>query len=157
MEDTEEQDSRQPAYGRDWTRGSILKNLIWLAWPMSVNGIFTMLGPTIDMVWVGKLGTAAIAGVGVASTAVMVVNSARMGLTTGTRAMVARFIGAGDMVGANHVAQQAVVVSAVFSTAMAVIGIFFAEPIMRVLGVEPDVVAAGAAYLRIMFTGNGSI
>ncbi|MEE8353328.1 MAG: MATE family efflux transporter, partial [Dehalococcoidales bacterium] len=154
MEDTEEQDSRQPAYGRDWTRGSILKNLIWLAWPMSVNGIFTMLGPTIDMVWVGKLGTAAIAGVGVASTAVMVVNSARMGLTTGTRAMVARFIGAGDMVGANHVAQQAVVVSAVFSTAMAVIGIFFAEPIMRVLGVEPDVVAAGAAYLRIMFIGS---
>lgn len=154
MEETEKQSGRRPARGRDWTQGSILKNLLWLAWPMSVNGIFTMLGPTIDMVWIGKLGTAAIAGVGVASTAVMVVNSARMGLTTGTRAMIARFIGGGDMVAANHVAQQAIIVSAVFSTAMAVVGIFFAEPIMRALGVEADVVAAGAAYMRIMFVGS---
>jgi Na+-driven multidrug efflux pump len=145
---------RRGGFGRDWTKGSILRNLLSLGWPMSVGGIMTMLGPTIDMFWVGKLGTSAIAGVGVASTAVMVVNSARMGLTTGTRAMVARFVGAGNLEGANHVAQQAVVVSALFSTAMALVGVLLAEPIMLVLGVAPDVVAEGAAYMRIMFVGS---
>jgi putative MATE family efflux protein len=121
---------------------------------MIITNTLTMLGPTIDMIWVGKLGSASIAGVGVAGMAVMVVNSARMGLTTGTRAMIARFIGADDARGANHVAQQTIVVSAAFSIFMAIIGISLAEPIMRIMGVEADVVAEGAAYMRIMFVGS---
>ena len=153
-EETPEYGGRRNRFGRDWTKGNILKNLLLLGWPMSINAIMTMMGPTIDMIWVGRLGEASIAGVGVAGTAVMVVNSARMGLTTGTRAMIARFIGAGDDEGANKVGQQAVVVSAAFSILMAIIGILLAEPIMRVFGLEEKVVSEGAAYMRIMFVGS---
>lgn len=112
-----------------------------------------MLGPTIDLIWVGRLGTAAIAGVGVSGMVVMLVNSMMMGLFMGLRAMVARFIGAGDARGANHVAQQALVVSVAYSVTMAIIGIFFAEQILTLFGLEADVVAEGAAYLRINFIG----
>ena len=154
VEETEEYGGRRGAFARDWTKGSIFKNLLSLGWPMSVNAILTMLGPTIDMLWVGRLGDASLAGVGVAGTAVMLVNSARMGLTTGTRAMIARFVGAGNTEGANNVAQQAFVVSTAFSIFMAVIGIILAEPIMRVFGLEEDVVVEGAAYMRIMFVGS---
>ena len=121
---------------------------------MMISNSLTMLGPTIDMIWVGKLGPAAIAGVGVAGMAVMVVNSARMGLNMGMRAMVARFVGAGDTEAANHVAQQAFVISAIFAIVMAAIGIFFAEPILILLGLEADVIAQGAAYMRILFVGS---
>src|SRR3990172_10362067 len=95
---------------RDWTKGSIIGNLLSLSWPMMAGMSFEMLGPTIDMIWVGTLGGAAIAGVGVSGSIVMLVNSMMMGLYMGLRAMVARFIGAGDPGQANHVAQQAVVV-----------------------------------------------
>ncbi len=47
------------------------------------------------MIGVGKLGATSIAGVGVSGMVVMLVNSAMMGLSTGLRAMVARFVGAG--------------------------------------------------------------
>ena len=120
---------------------------------MTVGSTLNTLGPTIDMIWVGKLGSAAIAGVGVSGMIVMLMNSARMGLQTGTRALVARFVGAGDAEGANHVAQQAFVISAAFSVAMAVIGILLAETILRAFGVEPEVVREGSAYMRIMFVG----
>jgi Na+-driven multidrug efflux pump len=43
---------------RDWTQGSIFKNLLVLSWPMTVTQTLMSLGPTIDMVWVGKLGGA---------------------------------------------------------------------------------------------------
>jgi Na+-driven multidrug efflux pump len=152
--DTEEYDGRRRAFGKDWTKGSILKNLLSLGWPMSVSAVLMMMGPTIDLIWVGRLGEASLAGVGVAGTAVMVVNSARMGLTTGTRAMIARFVGAGDTEGANHVAQQAFVISTIFSISLAIIGIALAEPIMRAFGLEEDVVTEGAAYMRIMFLGS---
>jgi len=145
---------RRSRFDRDWTKGSIIKNLVSLGWPITVGSMLNTLGPTIDMIWVGKLGSAAVAGVGVAGMAVMMVNSARMGLNTGTRALIARFIGADDPKGANHVAQQAFVISGAFSITMAIFGIFFAEPILRLFGVEADVVKEGADYMRIMFVGS---
>ena len=121
---------------------------------MVITNSLNMLGPTIDMVWVGRLGAASIAGVGVSGMAVMVANSMRMGLDTGNRAMIARFIGAGDAKGANLVAQQALVISGAFCTLLAVIGIFLAETILILMGLEADVVSEGAAYMRIMFVGS---
>jgi len=37
---------------------------------------------------------------------------------------------------------------------MAAIGIFLAEPILTLFGVEADVVAEGAAYMRIQLAGS---
>ncbi len=116
-----------------------------------------MMGPTIDMIWVGRLGSASIAGVGISTMVVMMVGSLMMGLFTGLRAMVARFIGAGDASGANNVMQQAFVIGAVFSIFTATIGLFLAEQILLVFGVEPDVVTEGAAYLRILLVGMVSM
>ena len=140
-------------YGRDWTKGPILKNLFALSWPMIVANSVNMLGPTVDMIWVGKLGPTAIAGVGVAGIAIMLVQSGLMGLFQGLRAMVARYVGAGDEREANRVAQQAVVVGAASSIFLAAVGIFFSEPILHLVGVAPDVAAEGAAYMRIQFIG----
>ncbi len=139
---------------RDLTKGSITKNLWTLTWPSTITNTIAMLGPTIDMIWIGSLGSAALAGVGVSGIAVMVINSARMGLNTGTQALIARSVGAGDKQGANHVAQQTFVISTVFSLIMAAIGFFLAESILVLIGVEPDVVKEGAVYMRIMFIGS---
>ena len=147
----------QPRLDRDWTQGSIVGNLLRLSWPMVISSVLMMLGPTIDMIWVGRLGSSAIAGVGVAGIAVQMVMMAMMGLGMGMRAMVARFVGAGDETGANHVAQQAFVVSAGFSVLAAIIGMFFTEEIMGMFGLEADVVAEGASYLRIMFVGGAAL
>ena len=139
---------------RDLTKGSIIGSLWTLTWPTTISGTIMMLGPTIDMIWVGSLGSSAMAGVGVAGMAVMVINSAKMGLNTGARALLARAIGAGNDQGANHVAQQAFVITAAFSLLMAVIGIFLAKPILVLLGVAPDVVRDGTSYMRILFIGS---
>lgn len=120
---------------------------------MIAGNSLNMLGPTIDMIWVGKLGSASIAGVGVSGMVVMLANALMMGLFTGLRAMISRLIGAGDSNKANHVAQQALIISLTISVIMAGIGIWFAEPILTLLGVSPDVVSEGAPYMRINFIG----
>lgn len=142
------------AFGRDFTQGSLLGNLMSLAWPMIVGSSVNMLGPTIDMIWVGRLGSSSIAGVGASGMVVMLLNSMVMGLYTGLRAMVARYIGAGESKMANHIAQQSIIITFSFSALMAAIGIWFAEPIMILMGMSPDVVAQGAPYLRINFIGT---
>jgi putative MATE family efflux protein len=138
---------------RDWTQGSVLRNLWSLSWPMVISNSFMMLGPTIDMVWVGKLGSAAVAGVGVSGMAVQMVGGAMMGLAMGMRAIVSRYIGSGDTRGAIHAARQGFTISASFAVIMAIIGIFFAEKILLLFGLDPEVVSEGAAYMRILFVG----
>ena len=148
---------RGGAFGRDWTQGSIIGNLLRLSWPMVISNVLMMLGPTIDMIWVGRLGSSSIAGVGVAGIGVQLIMGAMMGLIMGMRAMIARFIGSGDVQGANHVAQQAFVISAGFAVLAAIIGFFFSEAIMGLFGLEAAVVSEGAAYLRIMFIGAAAM
>ena len=145
---------KRSVFDRNWTEGSVIRNLWSLSWPIMISQTLTVLGPTVDMIWVGKLGAAPIAGVGVSGMVVMAVNSIMMGLYTGLRAMIARFIGSRDTEGANNIGQQALVIGTVFSVIMAAIGIFLAEPLLSVFGVEPDVVAEGAAYLRIQLAGS---
>jgi putative MATE family efflux protein len=120
---------------------------------MMVSSSLTTLGPTIDMIWVGKLGSASMAAVGVSGMAVMVANSLTMGIFTGLRALVARYVGAGDIKGANHITQQAFILGAALSVFIAIIGVFFSEQILVLLGVEADVIELGAAYMRIQFIG----
>lgn len=139
---------------RDWTKGSIWRNLVSLAWPMIIGSSLNMLGTTVDLIWVGRLGVAAMAGVGVSAMLVFVVDSLKSGLVVGVRAIVARSIGAGDTKGANHASQQSFIIVGVYSVIMVVIGIFFAAPILVLMGLEPDVVKEGAAYLRILFVGR---
>ncbi|OGO31415.1 MAG: hypothetical protein A2Z29_04630 [Chloroflexi bacterium RBG_16_56_11] len=146
--------SEKDTIRRDWTKGNITSNLWSLAWPMTISTSIMMLGPFIDMIWIGKLGSAAMAGVGISSIVVMLINSLIMGLFTGLRAMVARFVGAGDNEQANHVSQQAFVIGITLSLVMAAIGQFLATSILNLWELEPEVIAAGAAYMRIELIGT---
>ena len=139
---------------RDWTKGSILGSLLGLSLPIMVSQSLNQLGPTIDMVWVGKLGADSIAGVGVSGMIVMLTNSLNMGLFQALRAMVSRSIGAGDEASANHAAQQSLLINIGYSVLMAVVGVFLSEHILRLFGVSPEVVKQGAAYIRIQYIGT---
>lgn len=138
---------------RDWTQGGILRNLLSLSWPMMLTEGFAAIVMTLDVVWVGRLGPTAIAGIGVASIAVMLAMAAKVGLMAGLKAIVARFVGADDTAGAIHAAQQALVISIVFGVTTAVVGTVFADELIGLFGVDAEVVAAGSGYMRVMSAG----
>ena len=97
MQEITPADERPGTYGRDWTKGSISKNLLHLSWPLVISQMLNISGPTIDMIWVGRLGTTSIAAVGAGGMIVMLTMSALMGLALGTRALIARYMGARDL------------------------------------------------------------
>ncbi len=149
-------DPKGPTH-RDLTQGSILKNLMILSWPIMITQLMMTLGPTIDTIWVGRLGGTAIAAVGVAGVAVMLVMGLMMGFTMGMLALMARAVGAKDLPLANRVAQQAVVFSAIFAIVIALIGQFFGEKILLLITQDPEIVELGTIYLRIEFIGGATM
>lgn len=153
MGDGENSSRKKAESARDWTQGSIIGNLLTLAWPVVISQGLTMLGPIIDMIWVGKLGADAIAAVGLSGMVIMVAGALMMGLFTGLRAMVARCVGAGDEKGAVDVVQQAFVLGAALSIIMAVIGIFLSRQMLMLFGAEAKVIEEAVPYNQIQFVG----
>ncbi len=137
----------------DWTKGNIFQNILMISWPIIVLGALWSVNQILEMIWLGKLGASSIAGVGVGGFIVALVVTMKSGLSMGEKAMVARFIGAGDDAMANHIASQALVISAIYGVIVALIGILFTKQIFNLFNLEADAIAEGVTYLRIVLTG----
>jgi putative MATE family efflux protein len=83
--------------------------------------------------------------------------TARMGLDVGMRAMVSRAIGMGDVALANRVVLQAGFLAALYGIVMALIGVFFTELLLGLLGISEGVIAEGAAYMKVTFVGQAVV
>jgi putative MATE family efflux protein len=138
---------------KDWTSGSVTKNLLQLSWPAILLTALYSVNLLLEMIWVGKLGPASIAGIGVGGIMVLLVLAIKNGLSIGERAMVARYVGAGDMPSANRITGQSYLISAVYSLLIALIGVFCGRQLFGLFGLEPDAVSEGVKYLQIVTAG----
>ena len=138
---------------RDLTSGSIPKGVLSLAVPMIGSSILHSIQSLVDMFFVGKLGPEALAAVGMSGAALMMLITVFMGINISTSAMISRAVGAGDNRRANHIAGQALLVTAVFSVVIAAAGYAGAPHILRALGAEGVVIELGTGYLHIVFLG----
>ncbi|MHB0876329.1 MAG: MATE family efflux transporter [Anaerolineae bacterium] len=121
-----------------------------LAWPVILENLFQTALGTVDMIMVGSLGAVAIAGVGTATQVVFVLLAAFAAITTGTTVLVARLMGARQDADASAVVKQSLLLGLAVSTVFALLGLLFSRQVISALGAEPDVVHAGAAYLRVV-------
>lgn len=143
---------RRPSFAmRDLTRGSVSGNLWFLAWPQMVEASLNVVDQLADLVWAGRLGSRAIAGLGVAQTYTQLVMMLRHGMDLAIRAMISRAVGAGDLRLANHAALQGLTLSFLISVVITVVGIVLTDPLLRITGVSDEVIALAATYMRMQF------
>ncbi len=138
----------------DLTRGSVVRNIIILAVPMVISHVLNTFLHLVDMFWVGRLGSSAIAAVAMSGAVMMLVMTVIIGLVTGVRALISRFRGAKDNDSADEVARQALLVGLVMGLFLAVTGVLFSEKLFELLRAEPEVIVMGSGYMRILFGGG---
>ena len=134
---------------RDWTQGSLVRNLWNLSWPAMVTQVLYVFGLVVDLVFIAKLGPAPTAGAGIGGMVVIIVVAGLSGLGTGVRAIIARRYGAGDAAGAAHAAEQSILVSIGYGVIIGAALFSLASPVMSLFGVAAAVAHEGAAYLQI--------
>jgi len=142
----------------DFTSVSLTRAIALLAIPMvlelSMESVFSL----VDIYWVGKLGDAHVAAVGLTESLMVFIYAVAIGLAMATTAMVARRIGEGDPKGASLAAAQAIFVGIGCSVVIAVAGGFAAGPLLGAIATEdPEVAAVGGGYAAILFATNGVI
>jgi putative MATE family efflux protein len=129
-------------------RSELLRTTWALAWPVILSFSIESLVGLCDTVMVGRLGPAAVAAVGVGTQILSGVNVTLFAVGTGSLAVVARHIGAGQVRAAEETVFQAILTAAVLSLAAVVPVLVWAPAIVGAFRVDPAVVAAGAPFVR---------
>ena len=106
-----------------------------------------------DTAVVGHLGTPHLGGLAVASQVLLGALSLFIFLAYGTTAAVGRLIGAGDHRQAAQQAVQGLWLAAAVGAVLAAAAFVFADPLLKVLGADGEVLAQGRIYLRISIFG----
>jgi putative MATE family efflux protein len=111
----------------------------------------------VDIIFVSKLGSNAVATVGLTESMLSPVYALAMGLSTAATAMIARRIGEKDPDAAATAAFQVIVAAIAGAVVLGVTGGTLAPRLLAVMGATPDVVAYGSTYAAIMLGGNITI
>lgn len=138
---------------QDLTSGSLHCNIWQLAIPMILEMGVINISQILDTLWVGQLGSAALAAVTISITIRWVINSLASGLGIGGMAVVARRIGERDRAAAEHAAWQTILLGLIMSLALGTVGILLARPLLTLLGANAEVLPLGLTYLRITMGG----
>ena len=142
---------------QDYTQGPVGRALVLLAIPMVLETALESVFALTDVFWVSRLGSEAITAVGLTESMVTLVYTIAIGLSIGVTAMVARRIGGGDPEGAARASVQAIALGLGLSAIIGACGVAFAPDLLRLLGAEPEVVAGGAGYARVLLGGSATI
>jgi putative MATE family efflux protein len=110
-----------------------------------------------DVFFVGKLGADAVATVGLTESMMTLVYTVGIGLSIGVTAMVARRTGEHDPEGAARVGAQAMILGAVVSLIIGVVGVLFGPQLLTLMGASSAVIETGGTFTRIMLGGNAVV
>lgn len=108
----------------------------------------------VDMIFVGRLGPAAVGAVAMSGVLLGIAMMLMMGVSAGSIAMVSRFFGAGNKEEAETVAMQSLFLAILVSVIIAVGGYLLAAPCLRILGAKEEVVILGKSYIQILSLGS---
>jgi putative MATE family efflux protein len=126
------------------------KQIFSLAWPVILNNILLTFVWIIGMIMVGKLGSTAVAAVGISGQMFNMVMAITLAVTTGTIALVARYIGSKEKERADAVLGQSLLLSLLLSAALTIPTFVMSESFFRLFKADPAVMQVGVPYLRVV-------
>jgi len=140
---------------QDFTAGALNRAIFLLAIPMVLEMVLESLFAVVDIFWVARLGSNAMAAVALTESMASLIFAIGMGLSLSTTAMVARRIGEKDPEAAAVAAVQAIFVGLGVSILIGVPCLVLAPRLLQLMGATPQIVATGTAYTRIYLGGCG--
>ena len=139
--------------GEDGARSAQSREIVRLAAPAFLALVAEPLFLLADSAIIGHLGTAQLAGLGVASATLITAANIFVFLAYGTTSIVARQLGAGSQRGALEAGIDGTWLAVGLGAVTSVVVALAAEPLCRVFGASDDALGYAATYLRISALG----
>ena len=145
---------RSRGYEIDMCNGPLFGKILIFAVPLLLSGMLQLFFNAADIIVVGQfVGHTALAAVGSTGSLINLLVNVFVGLSVGTNVLVARYYGARDAKHLHETVHTSVLTSVLSGTALIVIGLILAEPLLTLMGTPDDVLDQAALYMRIYFVG----
>src|SRR5437763_8055396 len=131
----------------DLTTGPLTRHLLKTTSFMLVTMIFQTLYFLIDLYWVGRLGTRAVAAVGIAGNFTFIVFALTQMLGVGTTTVVSHAVGRKNRDDAQLMFNQAQVLAIVTGIAFLILGMLARVPYTRAMSADAETATLAAQYL----------
>lgn len=135
------------------TKGPILSSLVKLALPLMIGQLIQTFYNLVDTLWVGRLGSNAVAAISISFPIVFLMISLAAGLTIAGTALIAQNKGAGKHEEVDRILGQLLSFVGVLSVILAIIGFVFSRQFITWMGADPAIISDATGYLRIIFVG----
>src|SRR5690242_5008306 len=140
----------------DYTQGSLRKAIVMLAIPMILEMSMESVFALVDLFFVGHLPNAehTLQSVSLTESVLSIIYSIAFGLSMAATAVVARRIGEKNKDEAAHSAVQSIWLSLAIVVVISITGFLLAPNILKAMGAEPETIAIGSTYTKIMMGGS---
>ncbi len=139
----------------EMTQGPLFKNIWKFAIPLMLTGILQRLYNTADVIVVGRWGGEdALAGVGASGSLITLVMDMLIGLSMGISVVLGRAIGEKNEEKIYKTVHTSIALSIIGGAIISLIGIIFAEPLLRLTDVPDSIMPQAKIYMQIMFAGK---
>ncbi len=138
----------------DMTEGRILLQMVRFGLPVLLGMLFQRIYNFVDVYIVGRyLGDQALAAVSIAGTAMYLLSSVMMGLTTGVSVVISRYYGAREMKNVEAAYVTSIYVTGTSAILITALGILFTDPLLRLLQTSEELLPDASEYLIWIFVG----
>lgn len=137
----------------DLTQGSIIRNLWIMAVPLISSSFIQMAYSMTDMLWLGRLGSEAVAAVGAAGFFVWLSNALSYMTKTGAEITISQAIGARDLPRAATYANHAIILSSLIGLGYVVFILIAAGFLIGFFNFDSPIAHQSVTYLRIVAPG----
>ncbi|MCK9343940.1 MAG: MATE family efflux transporter [Massilibacteroides sp.] len=137
---------------KDLTEGPIGKQLYKLALPIMGTSFLQMAYSLMDMAWVGRLGSEAVAAIGAVGILVWTTSAISYLNKVASEVAVGQSVGTKNIEEAKTYASHNITISLAISLVWSILLFFFARPILGLFKLEPAIWNAAISYLRIVAT-----
>lgn len=127
-----------------------IKIILALAIPAVIENFFQTILGFVDTYFVSKIGLAEVSAVGVTNAMLAIYFALFMAIGVAANVRISNFLGANKPEKARHISQQSIILAILFGLASGIITLFFARPLLRLMGIEANVLEAGEIYFKIV-------
>jgi putative MATE family efflux protein len=142
---------------QEFTTGNIKRAIFLLSVPMVLEMLMESIFAIVDILYVSRISVNAVATIGLTESMITLVYAVAIGLSMAATAVVARRIGERDTEGASRAAVQVIFLGVIIAIIIMIIGILYSKELLALMGAEPDLIAEGYGYTKILMGGNITI
>jgi len=139
---------------QDFTEGRLSRAILLLSIPAVLEMVMESIFVIADIFFVSKLGSDAVATVGLTESLLTIIYAISLGLGTATTSLVSRRIGEKNPDAASKAAVQAILTGITVSAVIGIPGFFYAGNLLEAMGASQEIVNNMTGYTKIMLGGN---